>query len=123
MRVKGDQMYKTLGTFIVLSILLYISGCGADTDEADTPIKFMWANPPSYSTISPSGNIILTFDSIPANLSVTPGIIEAREGRRVTIAGPFSPGPLEMRITWTDGMLDLRYYVISPCADEDTECF
>lgn len=86
------------------------------------PVNFMYASPAIYSTISPSDNIILTFDGIPTNLSVTPGIIEARDGRRIAVAGPFNPGPLEMRITWTDGGLDLRYYVLSLCADEDTAC-
>ena len=115
---------------IISLFAVYISGCGPDDTQVvqeDIPVSFVLANPPTSSPISPLGPIILTFDGIPTNLSVTPGIIEARDGRKVTVVGPFSPGPLEMRITWTNGGLYLQYYVLSPCADEDTaedtECF
>ena len=118
-------MLKTF-TFFILLVLLYVSGCGTDEEGVgvieDTPINFLSVTPPVGISMAPTTIILVTFDGTPMNLSVTPGIIQSHHGETIEITGPFSPGPLHLRIAWADGIKDLQYHISVPCAGEDVAC-
>ena len=96
----------------VLTVSMFI-GCGDidDTDEL-VPVNFVSATPPG-GEIAANGTITVTFDNPPANVTVSAGTVTVA-GKTATIAGPFTPGPLALTITWADGTQALNYTVTSP---------
>ncbi|MDE0011044.1 MAG: hypothetical protein OXU36_07850 [Candidatus Poribacteria bacterium] len=69
-------MYKILGTFIVLSFLLYISGCGTDDTqvvEEDVSVRFVSVRLPNSLEISANAWITLRFDGIPTEVTTNVG--------------------------------------------------
>ena len=64
--------------------------------------------------IAANASITFTFDNAPADVTVSAGVVTAA-GKTVTVSGPFSPGPLNLTITWADGTQTLTYTVTAPC--------
>ena len=87
----------------------YIECCGGS-------ISIINETPPQYSIICTNTIITVTFDNLPAEVSVSTGVVEIK-GKTATITGPFVPGPLALTITWADGAQALNYTVDStnPC--------
>ena len=114
-------MTKLFGSFVLLLtgllVLPLITGCGADEeDEVETPIaNFVSAIPPD-GEIASNGTITVTFDNPPVDLTVNRGHVTVTVvGKTGTITGPFTPGPLELTLTWADGTQVLNYFVTTPC--------
>ena len=104
----------------VLSVSM-IAGCGNDdllTDEP-VPASFVSASPPGCGfkrricEIAANGTITVTFDNAPTDVTVNIGTVTVA-GKTATIAGPFTPGPLVLTLTWADGTQALNYMVTTP---------
>ena len=80
--------------------------------------EFISAAPPS-GEIPANGTITVTFNNTPADVTVSAGAITLA-GKTATIAGPFTPGHLELTINWTDGAKTLNYTVTAPDTDPPT---
>ena len=72
--------------------------------------------PTVESELTVDGTITLTFDNPPKDVTVSEGVFTIT-GNTVTITGPFTPGTLELTITWADGSVAYTYTVAEP----DTE--
>ena len=103
------------GICLSLAVIFLIGMDGCDTEEAAPPVAFLSATPPTGSTIQKDTTIIATFDGAPVGLSVTGGKFSLA-GSTATIVGPFSPGPLGLVLSWTDGAMALTYTVSDPTA-------
>ncbi len=79
-------------------------------------VAFVSAEPESGVEITTEDSITLTFDNPPQDVTTTTGTATT-DGDSVTITGPFTPGELELTITWSDGSLTFTYTVVAP----DTE--
>ena len=77
------------------------------------PADFMSAEPAVDSEIIPTDSITLTFDHPPEDVTVSAGVATITDNT-VTITGPFTPGTLELTITWADGSEVLTYTVRQP---------
>ena len=89
-----------------------------ETKVRRTPVSFaafVSAAPPS-GQISVNGAITVAFDNAPADVKVSAGTVTVA-GKIATIAGPFTPGPLALTITWADGTQALNYTVTAPDTD------
>ena len=73
-------------------------------------VVFVSADPESGVEITANDSITLTFDNPPADISVSTGVVLST-GNTATITGPFTPGDLELSITWEDGTENLSYTV------------
>ena len=73
-------------------------------------VTFVSADPESGTEITKNNSITLTFDNPPEDVSVSTGVATT-DGNTVTITGPFTPGTLELTITWADGTETLSYTV------------
>ena len=106
--------FRLLSLVLICLSTVYIMSCGS-RDEGDEVAStvLVSANPADGGTIDANGIITVTFDSIPENVSVNVGVVK-KSGTRVTISGPFTPGPLTLEITWTDGIQTLTYTVATP---------
>ena len=110
-------MLKHLGTFTILAVCLFalaMGGCNRDDPpvEAD-PIQFVSADPADGSTIQNDATITVTFDGTPEGLQVTGGSATPG-GETVTIAGPFTAGPLVLGLQWEGEAVTLSYTVEEP---------
>ena len=107
---------KSRSFFLLILICVGISGCGGDsvTDEP-VPANFISATPPS-GEIFPLAPIEVLFDKPPVDLRSNVGTVTVA-GRTATITGPFTPGLLELRISWAGGSYTLGYIVHSPCCE------
>ena len=81
-------------------------------EEEAPPANFVSATPPS-GEIAANGGITVTFDNAPADVTVSAGTVTVA-GKSATIAGPFTPGPLALTVTWADGTQALSYTVTAP---------
>lgn len=79
-------------------------------------VAFVDIDPTVNSLLTVDGRIIVTFDNLVQDVTVNTGTA-ATDGNTVTITGPFTPGELELTITWSDGSLTFTYTVAEP----DTE--
>ena len=106
------------GYLFLLLLCLCAIGCGDD----GIPIygyeaRFVSATPPG-GDIPANGTITVTFDNAPAPADVTVSVGTVTvAGKTATIAGPFTPGPLTLTITWADGTQALNYTVTAPDTD------
>ena len=98
----------------VLTISM-LAGCGSGDDiltGQSVPANFVSASPPG-GEIAANGTIMVTFDNAPIEVTVSAGNVTVA-GKTATIAGPFTPGPLVLTITWANGTQALNYTVTSP---------
>ena len=113
------KLFRTLALLLagLLAVSMLVS-CGGDDEEEEeaAPAAFVSANPPSGSEIAANGSITLTFDNAPADVTVSAGTATPA-GKTVTVAGPFTPGPLTLSVTWADGSTSLTYTVTAPDTD------
>ena len=111
-------------TYINLFVLVSISlttlllsslvGCRRHAEMVEIePAALIQATPANGSTIQKDATIIATFDSTPTGLNVTGGKFTLA-GSNVTIVGPFTPGTLNLTLTWEDGTTVLTYIVEAP---------
>ena len=95
--------------FFLLIICLCACGCGEeDVENEKIPVNFVSADPPSGSGFPRT--IQLTFDGVPEDVETSAGVVVVA-GRIVIINGPFTPGPLNITVTWSDGSITLTYTV------------
>ena len=87
-------------------------GVNTEGEEA-APVNFVSTTPPSSSEIAANASITLTFDNAPADVTVSTGAA-VPSGKTVTVNGPFTPGPLNLTVTWADGTQTLVYEVVKP---------
>ncbi|RKU23356.1 hypothetical protein C6499_18545 [Candidatus Poribacteria bacterium] len=84
------------------------------------PADFMSSEPESGSELIPNDSITLTFDHPPEDVTVSEGVATITDNT-VTITGPFTPGTLELTITWADDSETLNYTVRQSAALERVE--
>ena len=108
-------LFRLLGFALVYLSAVYIVSCGSREEDtrSSEAVALVSAEPADGSTINVNGIITVIFDDIPGNVSVNVGIVK-RAGTTVTIAGPFTPGPLVLVIIWADGSEVLNYTVATP---------
>ena len=100
-------MKSVLGVLLILC--LCVTGCGGDEDEYREPVSFVSAHPPGGEARS-NMTITVTFDNPPRDVIVSHGTVKV-VGKKAIISGPFTPGPLAITITWSDGSQTLNYTV------------
>ncbi|MDE0465896.1 MAG: formylglycine-generating enzyme family protein [Candidatus Poribacteria bacterium] len=77
------------------------------------PVTVVAVEPPSGSRISPDTIIDVTFDGVPADLTVSPGELSISDVN-ATITGPFMAGTLNLNLIWADGIETVNYTVEEP---------
>ena len=93
-----------------------VSSISVNTEKEEAaPANFVSATPPG-GEIAANGSITVTFDNAPADVTVSVGTVTVA-GKTATIAGPFTPGPLALTVTWADGIQALNYTVTAPDTD------
>ena len=113
---------------IYLAVLFLISMNGCDREDVEgTTVSFVQAVPPDGSTIRTDETIVIVFDGVPRELSVTDVNKFTRVGVSVTV-GPFKLdtldditvseefkiGTLDLVFTRSDGRTALSYTVVEP---------
>ena len=83
------------------------------------PVAFVSIEPTIESELTVDGSITLTFDNPPKDVTVSDGVATVSDNT-VTIVGPFTPGTLELRITWVDGSVAFTYTVAEPDTESPT---
>ena len=106
-------LYRLLGLILACLSAIYIVSCGQRADDEITPVALVSVEPAAGSTIAANGIITVTFDAVLLNVSANVGVVK-KSGTTVTISGPFNPGTLTLKITWTDGTQTLTYTVTTP---------
>ncbi|RKU22926.1 hypothetical protein C6500_02925 [Candidatus Poribacteria bacterium] len=109
------KLFRTFTSLLVgLLVLSLIIGCGGDeNEEIETPpANFVSVSPPG-GEIAVNRTITVTFDNPPVDVTVNVGTVKVA-GKTATIAGPFTPGPLTLTITWADGTQALNYTATGP---------
>ena len=107
----NSELFRSLVLLLTsLFAVLMLTSCGSDDMVLDkhVPANFVSANPPSGCSIAANASITVTFDNPPADVKVSAGVATTA-GKSVTVAGPFTPGPLSLTITWTGGSQTLTY--------------
>ena len=97
---------------VILLVVFVFVGCGSDeeeyVEEYREPVSFVSASPPG-GEFHANMTITVTFDNPPRDVRVSAGIVTVN-GNVATIAGPFTPGPLAITITWSDGTQSTPLY-------------
>lgn len=99
----------------IVSILDLVLVAGHLGKTVRPPVAFVSTDPVAESQLEVNGTITLTFDNTPENVEVSAGVATIAD-ETVTIAGPFDPGALALRVTWTAGSQTLNYSVRAPVA-------
>ena len=94
-------------TINILDLVLVASRFG---ETVRPPVAFVGVDPESSVVITTNDSITLTFDNPPTDLTLSAGVA-ITDGNTVTITGPFTPGDLELKITWIDGTETLSYTI------------
>ena len=113
-------MAKLFRTFaLVLAALFALSlmvGCGGGEEEEDVAADAAFSSAtPASGDLASNGQITLTFDNDPGDVTVSAGTVSGT-GKTRTVAGPFTPGALSLNISWTNGggSHTLTYNVTAP---------
>ena len=100
-----------------------MEGCNTTEESGmeDDPVAFREAVPPSGTDIDPSTTITVRFDGPPKDLTVTGNATFSVSvfGAEATITGPFTPGPLNLVLTWENAEIALTYTVKLPAIGEE----
>ncbi len=99
--VNGD------GNINILDLVLVANRLG---ETVRPPVAFVSVAPEIGSELDIDGTITLTFDNPPEDVTISAGVATP-DGNSVKITGPFTPGALELTITWADGTETLAYTV------------
>ncbi len=99
--VNGD------GNVNILDLVLVASHLG---ETVKPPVAFVSVDPANGASLTMNDTITLTFDNPPDDVTVSTGVATVTDNT-VTITGPFTPGTLELTITWTDGSQTLTYTI------------
>ena len=103
-------MLRILST--LLAGLLAVYGCVPDDPKyEESPVHFVSVTPRSGESIAANTTLTLTFDDVPIDLTSSAGQVTVY-GRTAKIDGPFTPGPLEIIVAWTDGTVRLTYIIV-----------
>ena len=81
--------------------------------DVRTPVVYVSVDPQAGNTIESDDTLTLRFDGTPEDVKVNTGIARIA-GDTVTVAGPFTPGALNLQVTWRDGNQTLQYTVRKP---------
>ncbi|MDE0424806.1 hypothetical protein F4Y59_15225 [Candidatus Poribacteria bacterium] len=109
-------MLRILST--LLAGLLAVYGCVPDDYEyGEAPVHFVNVTPRSGESISANTTLTLIFDGVPINLTSSAGKVTV-DGRTAKIDGPFTPGPLEILVAWTDETVRLTYMIVEDVIEE-----
>lgn len=102
-----------------------VKDASIERDEDRYPVQSFTIRPYAGSKIKPSTKITIRFNAIPENLNVkqiaspfSENIVTVKNKRVVTIMGIFTPGELNLEITWKGGRTVLDYVVEAPIAEE-----
>ena len=76
-------------------------------------VAFVSIDPTIESELTVDSTITLTFDNPPEDVTVSEGDATLTDNT-VTITGPFTPGALELTVTWVDGSLTFTYTIAEP---------
>ena len=113
-------MAKLFRTFaLVLAALFALSlmvGCGGGEEEDTAPADAAFSSAaPASGDLASNGQITLTFDNDPGDVTVSAGTVSGT-GKTRTVAGPFTPGALSLNVSWTNGggSTTLTYNVTAP---------
>lgn len=113
--VEGKTV-KITGPFTPGILALTITWTGGSqtlTYTVRPSVAFVSVDPRVDTELTVNDPIIFTFDNTPDEVTVSTGIATI-DGKTVTITGPFTPGPLNLTITWNDGSLTFTYTVAKP---------
>ena len=77
------------------------------------PVAYVSVNRREGSTIESNDTLTLQFDGTPEDVKVNTGTARV-SGDTVTVTGPFTPGVLDLQVTWRDGSQTLQYTVRKP---------
>ncbi len=102
-----------------------VKDASIERDEDRYPVQSFTICPFAGSKIKPSTKITIRFNAIPENLNVkqiaspfSENIVTVKNKRVVTIMGIFTPGELNLEITWKGGRTVLDYVVEAPIAED-----
>ena len=118
-----DNTVTITGPFIPGTLTLAVTwsdGSKTLTYTVRHPADFVSAEPAADSEITTNDSITLTFDHPPEDVTVSDGVATITDNT-VTIAGPFTPGTLELTVTWADGSETLNYTIRQFAALESVE--
>ena len=101
----------------ILDLVLVASHLGKTVRP---PVVLERVEPAADSEITTNDSITLTFDHPPEDVTVNEGVATLTDNT-VSIAGAFTPGTLELTVTWADGSETLAYTVRQSIALERVE--
>jgi len=99
------KMFRTLALLMAGLLAVYMIGCGGDDEEEEEEAPaaaFVSSTPQNGGELAANGTISITFDNAPGDVTVSPGQATVA-GKTATVAGPFTPGPLTLNVSWTNG--------------------
>ena len=117
--IVADETVTITGPFTPGTLemtITWIDGSQTFNYTIRQPVAFVSIDPTIESQLTVDGTITLAFDNPPGDVTVSKGVATVAD-ETVTITGPFTPGALELTITWADGSLTFTYTVAAP----DTE--
>ena len=76
-------------------------------------VAYVSVDPREGNTIESDDTLTLQFDGTPEDVKVNTGTARI-SGDTVTVTGPFTPGALNLQVTWQDGSQTLQYTVRKP---------
>ena len=112
--IVDDKIVTITGPFTAGPLALTITWSDGTQTQTLTytvkqPVAFVGVDPTIDSELTVNDTITFTFDSPPDHVTVNVGDATI-DGKIVTIQGPFTPGPLNLKITWNDGSLTCLLY-------------